>query len=112
MALQVKDKTALVTGAGSGVCLEFTKLLLSHGCNVVIADLCLTREAEEIIAAKNAGGRAVFIDTDVTNWRQLQASFDMALKEFGSLDIVCPGAGIFEPVSQQRFKKLYTVTYC
>jgi NAD(P)-dependent dehydrogenase (short-subunit alcohol dehydrogenase family) len=36
MALNVSGKTALMTGGGSDISLEFTKLLLSHGCNVVI----------------------------------------------------------------------------
>lgn len=106
MALQVKGKTALVTGAGSGICLEFTKLLLSKGCNVLIADLKLLPEAEVLVkggsAANGENGvkaKAVFHKTDVMDWAQLEAAFEVAIKEFGSLDIVCPGAGVFEPVS-------------
>lgn len=102
MALQVIGKTALVTGGGSGLCLEFTKGLLSNGCNVVIADLRLRPEAQAVVDAKGGSARARFIETDVTNWAQLQKAFDFALKEFGSLDIVCPGAGLFEPVSSRH----------
>lgn len=105
MALKVNGKSALVTGGGSGICLEFTKLLLSKGCNVLIADLNLTPTAEELVSsdAKQEEGeakkaRAAFKKTDVTDWTQLQAAFDECMKEFGTLDIVCPGAGIFEPV--------------
>jgi len=101
MALVVSGKTALVTGGGSGICLEFTKLLLSHGCNVVIADLALRPEAQEVVNGSKGGkARAIFVKTDVTDWKQLQVAFDTALKEFGVLDIVCPGAGVFEPVSR------------
>ena len=103
MALQVNGKTALVTGAGSGICLEFTKLLLSKGCNVVIADIGLRPEAEQLVKGSHgAKARAVFQKTDVTDWGQLEAAFDVALKEFGHLDIVCPGAGVFEPVSHHQ----------
>jgi 3-hydroxybutyrate dehydrogenase len=98
MAFQVDGKTALVTGGGSGICLEFSKLLLENGCNVVIADLGLRPEAEEVVHRKDTKGRAIFKQTDVTNWAQLQGAFDAALKEFGSLEIVCPGAGVYEPV--------------
>jgi NAD(P)-dependent dehydrogenase (short-subunit alcohol dehydrogenase family) len=104
MALQVSGKTALVTGGGSGICLEFTKLLLSQGCNVLVADLALRPEAEEVINGKPVAGgkaRAVFKKTDVTDWNQLQAAFDEAVKQFGEINIVCPGAGVFEPVSFQ-----------
>ena len=100
MALQVDGRTALVTGGGSGICLEFTKLLLSNGCNVVVADLALRPGAEDIISGKiSSKARAIFQKTDVTNWAELGAAFEAAIKEFGSLDIVCPGAGVFEPVS-------------
>jgi 3-hydroxybutyrate dehydrogenase len=101
MALQVKGKTALVTGAGSGICLEFTKLLLSKGCNVVVADLALLPEAESIVTGKPGaeGATAVFIKTDVTDWRQLRAAFEFTIGKFKVLDIVCPGAGVFEPVN-------------
>jgi 3-hydroxybutyrate dehydrogenase len=101
MAFPVGNKTALVTGGGSGICLAFTKLLLSHNCNVLIADLKLTPEAEEVIAGNDceAGmGRVLFKKTDVTDWKELQAAFDTTLEEFGHLDIVCPGAGIIDPV--------------
>jgi len=100
MALQVNGKTALVTGGGSGICFEFTKLLVLNGCNVIIVDLALRPEAEELLNENRKGkARVVFQKTDVTNWEQLGAAFEVAIKEFGHLDIVCPGAGIFEPVS-------------
>lgn len=101
MALQINGRTALVTGGGSGICLELTKGLLSQGCNVVVADLSLRAEAEQFVNGKQVqgGGIAEFIKTDVTDWKQLRASFEFAIQKFGSLDIVVPGAGIFEPVS-------------
>lgn len=102
MALPVLGKTALITGGGSGICLEFTRLLLRNSCNVLIADQALTADAEKLVeehGAKVEGKpRVVYKKTDVTDWSQLRAAFDTAVSEFGSLDIVCPGAGIFEPV--------------
>jgi NAD(P)-dependent dehydrogenase (short-subunit alcohol dehydrogenase family) len=99
MALQVNGKTALVTGGGSGICLEFTKILIANGCNVVVADLALSPEAQGLVNGRaGAKAKAHFQKTDVTDWTQLGAAFATAIKEFGRLDIVCPGAGIFEPV--------------
>lgn len=101
MAMQVDGKTAIITGAGSGINFEFTKLLLENGCNVMIADLCLRPESEALIKehSTESKARAIFQQTDVREWKQLDNMFDVATKEFGGADIVCPGAGVYEPVS-------------
>ncbi|KAK4934665.1 hypothetical protein LTR10_024129 [Elasticomyces elasticus] len=95
MAQQVEGKTAIVTGAGSGINLEFARLLLQHGANVVFADLALRPEAEDLV--KQYPKKAVFQKTDVTSWADLNDMFKAAVDHFGSIDIVCPGAGVFEP---------------
>ncbi|KAL8857669.1 MAG: hypothetical protein Q9178_005834 [Gyalolechia marmorata] len=82
--------------------LAFAHLLLRRQCNVVFADLALRPEAKQIVAAHSspsrAAGRAVFQQTDVREWPQLERMFHTATKEFGGADIVCPGAGVYEPV--------------
>lgn len=101
MAMQVEGKTAILTGAGSGITLCFAKLLLSKGCNVVIADLTLRPESEALIsqyALTSPGANAVFHKSDVTDWAQLDKVFEVAISHFGGADIVCPGAGVYEPV--------------
>ncbi|KAK3650530.1 hypothetical protein LTR56_006235 [Elasticomyces elasticus] len=95
MAQDVRGKTAIVTGAGSGINLEFARLLLKAGANVVFADLNLRPEATKLIEEHSKD--SVFIRTDVSSWTALQAMFDEAVRSFGQVDIVCPGAGLFEP---------------
>ncbi|KAL2833149.1 transmembrane amino acid transporter protein-domain-containing protein [Aspergillus pseudoustus] len=98
MAFSVQGKTAIVTGAGSGINLSFAKQLLENGCNVLIADLGLRPEAQELVNKYSSGNpRAVFLRTDVTVWKQLEQMFVVAEKEFGEVDVVCPGAGVYEP---------------
>ncbi|KAJ4150455.1 hypothetical protein LMH87_011205 [Akanthomyces muscarius] len=96
----IQGKTAVVTGAGSGINLAFAQLLLSKGCNVVFADIRLRPEAQDLLGKHNGAGdgpRAAFVETDVTAWEDLRNMLDYAVSEFGSFDIVCPGAGVFEP---------------
>ncbi|KAK0892481.1 hypothetical protein LTR02_013392 [Friedmanniomyces endolithicus] len=96
----VDGKTAIVTGAGSGINYSFAKLLLSRNCNVVIADLGLRPEAQKLVdeySSPTGKARAVFVKTNVVQWPELENMFVVAEKEFGGADIVCPGAGIFEP---------------
>lgn len=65
----------------------------------MIADLSLRPEAQVLVDKHQAGPvRAVFQKTDVTDWPQLERMFEVAEKEFNEIDIVCPGAGVYEPV--------------
>ncbi|KAI0104974.1 short chain dehydrogenase [Nemania sp. FL0031] len=99
-AYAVSGKTAIVTGAGSGINFSFAALLLSEKCNVVLADISLRPEAEKLIeeySDRSKSSRAVFVKTDVTLWSDLSRMFSVTLEEFGDFDIVCPGAGVYEP---------------
>ncbi|KAI0593177.1 short-chain dehydrogenase [Biscogniauxia sp. FL1348] len=93
----VSGKTAIVTGAGSGICLAFASLLLSRGCNVVLADLSLRPEAQQLLSAHSSSPRAIFVETDVRSWAALSRLVQRALDEFGGFDVLCPGAGVYEP---------------
>ena len=68
---------------------------------MVFADLSLRPEARELVDQHSTGAdgkaRAVFVKTDVVHWDQLTGMFDAADREFGGVDIVCPGAGVYEP---------------
>lgn len=70
-----------------------------NGANVVIGDLSLRPEAQKLVDEHNSGEgpRAVFHKTDVSSWADLNSLFRKAEDEFKTFDIVCPGAGIFEP---------------
>ncbi|KAJ5304159.1 uncharacterized protein N7443_003819 [Penicillium atrosanguineum] len=102
MALSVNGRTAIVTGAGSGINFAFAKLLVDNGCNVLIADLALRPEAKVLVDKHSTGAaRVVFQETDVRDWLQLERMFEVAEGEFGEIDIVCPGAGVYEPVASK-----------
>ncbi|KAI7363119.1 NAD(P)-binding protein [Hortaea werneckii] len=97
----VQGKTAIVTGAGSGINYVFAKQLLERNCNVLLADLALRPEAQALIDQYSAHDgrtpRAIFVKTDVVQWPDLDNVFMTADAEFGGADIVCPGAGVYEP---------------
>ncbi|KAL9136798.1 MAG: hypothetical protein Q9175_002008, partial [Cornicularia normoerica] len=101
MALSLTGKTAIITGAGSGINLSFARALLSKHCNVLFADLVLRPEAQELVSShannSQSPAKAVFQKTDVRDWQHLERMFHVARKDFGGADIVCPGAGVYEP---------------
>ncbi|KEF52761.1 uncharacterized protein A1O9_11178 [Exophiala aquamarina CBS 119918] len=103
---QLEEKVAIVTGGGSGINLEFVKLLFGAKCNVLIADIALHPRATEWLSSIQQIGplsttsspQVEFIKTDVTDWAQLEWAFTVAHDKFGTVpDIVVPGAGVYEP---------------
>ncbi|KIW87791.1 uncharacterized protein Z519_11765 [Cladophialophora bantiana CBS 173.52] len=103
--VNLKGKGAIVTGGGSGICLSFVQHLYRAGCNVLICDLGLHREAlawldtiQKNTTDPSPGPRVVFLKTDVSDWKQLEQAFEGYAREFGGVpDVLCPGAGVYEP---------------
>ena len=91
-----------IDNASPGINYHFARALLAKRCNVILADLALRPEAEELVAehhsASRAPARAVFQRTDVRRWAQLEEMYRTADEFFGGADVVCPGAGVYEPV--------------
>ena len=85
-------RTAVVTGAGSGIGLATVRRLASEGANVVCADI---DERAGKAAAAEAGG--LFVQVDVTDPEQVEALFKTAYDTYGSVDIAFNNAGISPP---------------
>ncbi|KAK8036177.1 hypothetical protein PG993_008791 [Apiospora rasikravindrae] len=103
-AFDLKGKIAIVTGAGSGINHALTELLLEAGCSVVMADLRLKPAAQATLERHQRSGNesgdrpsAVFQPTDMSDWAQIRALWEAALRTYGRVNIVVNGAGIFEP---------------
>jgi len=90
--MDVKGKTAYVTGGASGLGEATTRRLHSAGANVVIADF--NRQNGEAFC-KQLGARAAFVEVDVTKTETVKAGIDSALKAFGAVHILvnCAGSG-------------------
>jgi NAD(P)-dependent dehydrogenase (short-subunit alcohol dehydrogenase family) len=85
----LKDKVAVVTGAGSGMGLTVASLLHSMGATLVLTDI----SGKEADAAKGLGDRAVARQGDVGNAADMKAVADLAVSTFGGVDILCNVAG-------------------
>lgn len=94
MDKDLQGKTALVTGAASGIGKAIALLYGQHGANVMVSDMDETqgRQVAEQITA--AGANAQFYKADVGDPVQCQRLVQETVSAFGSLDIACNNAGI------------------
>ena len=92
--MEFLNKTAISTGAASGMGLLFSQCWTEAGGNVIMCDVNETVLAEKVseINEKN-GGRAVGVICDVRDYAQVVSACDRAVAEFGSIDILCNFAG-------------------
>jgi NAD(P)-dependent dehydrogenase (short-subunit alcohol dehydrogenase family) len=95
MELGLKDKVALVTGAGSrvgfgrGIALK----LAEHGCDIVANDVDLEGARQTAAEVERLGRRAIAIKADVTRVAEVKAMVQQALDKFGRIDILVNNAG-------------------
>ena len=86
-------KTALVTGAGSGIGKACVQTLARGGANMVIADRVKSLGDKLVADVKNIGSDAVFLQVDVTDPHEAEKMIKDSLAAFGSLDICVNNAG-------------------
>lgn len=94
MAGQVEGKVALVTGGASGIGEAIAELLAQEGATVVATDIDDLKGPEVAARIAKAGGKAVFLEHDVTSearWAEITAEIE---RRFGRLDIMVSNAGI------------------
>lgn len=92
--MEIDGKVAIVTGAGSGIGRATALAFAAAGAAVVVADVDEAGGAETVGLVHDAGGRATFTRTDVTEPRSLEAMFAAAEGEYGGVDILHNNAGL------------------
>jgi 3-oxoacyl-[acyl-carrier protein] reductase len=90
----LKNKNALITGAGKGIGKAIALALAKEGVNVIL--VARTQEEIDSVAAKVRSLRvkALAITADVTDINSVNAAVEKALAEFGTIDILINNAGI------------------
>lgn len=94
-AFRLDGRTAIVTGASSGLGLRFARVLHSVGANVVVA--ARRRERLDSLVAELPGALAV--EADVADAHQREALVEAAVGHFGALHVLVNNAGVGEKVA-------------
>ena len=92
--MKLKDKVALVTGAGSGIGRAIATLFAQEGARVIANDVNEKAAQETVEKLGPAGSGARAIEADVADSAQVKAMFAEVEREFGSLDVLVNNAGI------------------
>ena len=99
MTIDLSSKSALVTGAASGIGRAIAQDLADHGACVLVADL--NEEQGQALAASLP--RAVFQRADVTSREECRALIDRVEREWGGVDILVNNAGVQHVAPVEEF---------
>ena len=92
--MQLKDKTAVVTGAASGIGKEIARTFAEAGACVVVADLNFTAARAAAEELDSSGERVIAVAMDVTSESDVESGMAAAVSVFGRIDVLVSNAGI------------------
>jgi 3-oxoacyl-[acyl-carrier protein] reductase len=116
--MDMKNKVALVTGGGTGIGRATSLTLARRGATVAVNYARSQDEAEETVQTiKEAGGRALAIQANVSQDREVRAMVATIVQQFGAVDLLVNNASItrhialddLEAVTEEVWDELYAV---
>jgi 2-deoxy-D-gluconate 3-dehydrogenase len=90
----LKGKVAIVTGGNGGIGLGMARGLADAGADVAVVGRNEAKSTAAVTELKSRGGRAIAIQTDVTDKAAVTAMVEQVKREFGRIDILVNNAGI------------------
>ena len=95
MKNKLKGKTAIITGANSGIGYELAKKLVSEGCDVILA--CRSK-GKGLLAEKNLGGNSKFMELDLSDYESIDNFSNNLISRKAKINYLFNNAGImFHP---------------
>lgn len=113
MSKKLNHKVAIVTGASKGIGASIAEHLADEGASVVVNYSTSKDGADRVVQSiKQKGGKAIAIQANMTNQKDIERLFSETKKAFGTLDILVNNAGIYEfaPLDQitpEHFHKIF-----
>jgi NAD(P)-dependent dehydrogenase (short-subunit alcohol dehydrogenase family) len=109
-----KGKVALVTGGTTGIGRATAIAYAAAGAQVVVAGRRVEEGNETVKLIQQAGGKGLFVKTDVTKEADVKAMVEQTVKAFGRLDIAFNNAGIemlgpITEATEEQYRKVFDV---
>lgn len=99
----LSEKTAIVTGAGTGIGREAAKLLAADGANVVVVGRRPAPLDSLVAEIESAGGTAIACSADLEDGEAVAGVVQLTLEKFGRVDILVNNAGYSSKVRSIRW---------
>ena len=111
---ELEDRTAIVTGGGSGIGRAIALRFARAGARVAVVDISAEAAEETARAIEGSGGTATHVPCDVSRQREVADAFQIAQDRFGALDVLVNSAGVahvgtVEQTTEEDFDRLYAV---
>ena len=112
--MRLEKKVAIVTGGANGIGEAYSRGLAEEGASVVVADIDDKKGKGIVSQIEKAGGRALYVRTDVSSRDDTVKMVDEAVKQFGTVDVLVNYAGILftasvEETTEDMWDKLLAV---
>jgi 3-oxoacyl-[acyl-carrier protein] reductase len=104
--MRLKEKVAIITGAGQGIGRAYAHRFAREGAHVVIADINEGTTNEVAQEVQNLGAKAVAVETDVSHLDSVLAMVERTIEEFGRVDVLINNASIFSAIKMKPFEKI------
>lgn len=92
--MRLRDKVALITGAGSGIGRSTALRFAQEGAKVIVVDVSVEEGSATVERIHQNDGEATFISADVTKMNEVTRMADEALERYGRIDVLFNNAGI------------------
>ncbi len=113
--MRLKEKIAIVTGAGSGNGRQIALELAKEGATIAIINRTKKSGDETLSMIKEQGGKGISLEGDVSDSKTFKEAIDKVIKEYGRVDIMVNNAGIFDgqetflTTDEETFDKIINV---
>lgn len=107
IAIDLKGKTAVITGSARGIGRAIAEKLAEAGANIIVSDIMVEageQTAKEI--SEKFGVEAIFVEANVTLAEDNKRLVDTAVEKFGSIDVMVNNAGITKDGLFARMKQM------